>query len=124
MADPQSTPEVLALLERLLDQSISQFQVLGINSLKSVLPAPQDLVGQPVTAVSAAGRTLTIELGKIAATVDLDRTGRLLWLDTAAPAQIGQPSLPTLRLILESGSGLDFIEPAKTKRISVTLRVR
>lgn len=121
MAAPQSTNEILALLQRLVGESVSEFQVLGINSLKSVVPTPADLVGSKITGVSASGRDLTITLGGISAAVDLQRTGRLVWLNVAVPARVGQPNLPTVRLILGSGSGMDFTEPAKTKRISVTL---
>lgn len=121
MTPPQSTAEILALLERLVGESVSQFQVLGINSLKSVTPTTNDLAGRVITAVSADDRRLEIELGDVSATVDLQRTGRLAWLETASQAQIGQANLSTLRLILESGSGLDFTEPATTKRISVSL---
>jgi hypothetical protein len=67
---------------------------------------------------------LTIELGEVSTAVDLQRTGHLTWLDAVVPAEIGQLGPSTLRLILESGSGLDFTKPAKTKKISVTLSVR
>lgn len=124
MAGPQSMSEILTLLQRLVGESVSQFQVLGVNSLKSVLPTPQDLVGSTITAVSADEGDLTITLGDVSAAVDLQRTGRLVWLDAAPSARIGQPNCPTLRLILQSGSALDFTEPARTKRISVTLSSR
>jgi hypothetical protein len=121
MAGVQTTDELLQVLDRLVGESVAQFQVLGVNSLKSVVPSPSDLVGSKVLSVSAAERHLTLEIGPFTASVDLQRTGRLQWLDAAEPAQIGHPSLPTIRLILESGAGLDFSEPAKTKRISVKI---
>ncbi|RYP84335.1 hypothetical protein EKO23_15970 [Nocardioides guangzhouensis] len=122
MADTQRTDDLLSVLNRLVGESVAQLQVLGINSLKSVTPSPSDLVGSEITSVGAADRVVTVAMGTFAATVDLQRTGRLAWLDKAEPAQIGRPSLPTIRLLLRSGAGLDFIEPAKTKRIAVTLR--
>jgi hypothetical protein len=121
MAGVQSTDDLLQVLRRLVGESIAQFQVLGVNSLKSVVPSPADLVGSKIVSVSATDRLLTLEIGPFTAAVDLQRTGRLQWLDEAEPAQIGHPSLPTVRLILESGAGLDFSEPAKTKRISVKI---
>lgn len=124
MTPPQSTAEILVLLERLIGESVSQFQVLGINSLKSVTPSTKDLEGRVITAVRADHRKLEIELGDVRASVDLQRTGRLAWLETASQAKIGHAHLPTLRLILESGSALDFTEPAKTKRISLSLAAR
>lgn len=122
MGDTWSTEDLLSVLNRLVGESVAQLQVLGINSLKSVTPSPSDLVGSEITSVGVADRVVTVAMGAFAATVDLQRTGRLAWLDNAEPAQIGRPSLPTIRLLLRSGAGLDFIEPAKTKRIAVTLR--
>lgn len=121
MADPQSTQEILPILERIVGESVRQIQVLGINSLKSVAPSPSDLEGATVTSVGVNQRIVQIDLGGFSASFDLQRTGRLAWLDRAEPAQVGQPNLPTVRLLLESGSAVDFTERAKTKRISVTL---
>lgn len=121
MAAPQSTIEILALLQRLVGESVREFQVLGINSLKSVLPTPLDLAGSKIKSVAASDRSLTITLGDFSALIDLQRTGRLVWLNAAVPARFGQANLPTVRLILDSGSGMDFTEPTKTKRIAVTL---
>lgn len=121
MADPQSTQEILSILERIVGESVRDLQVLGINSLKSVVPAPSDLVGATITSVGANQRIVQIDLGRFSATFNLERTGRLVWLDTAEPAQVGRSNPPTVRLLLESGSAVDFTEPARTKRISVTL---
>ena len=122
MADTRSTEEhLLHVLDRLVGHSVAQLQILGINSLKSVTPSPSDLVGSQITTVAVEDRLLTIRMGSFAATIDLQRTGRLSWLDSAQPAQVGRPSLPTIRLLLQSGAALDFNEPAKTKRITVTL---
>lgn len=121
MATTQSTEDIILVLNRLVGESIVQLQVLGVNSLKSVAPSPADLVGRTITAVAVDDRSLTIEIGDLRAVIDLQRTGRLRWRDRAEPARIGSPGLPTLRLLLESGAGLDFSEPARTKRISVTI---
>lgn len=121
MAESQSTQEILSILRPIVGESVRQVQVLGVNSLKSVSPTPQDLVASTITSVEASGRSVRIDLGNLSATFDLQRTGRLIWLDSAEPAKFGQPGLPTVRLLLESGSAVDFTEPAKTKRISVTL---
>jgi hypothetical protein len=122
MANTRPSEDLLSVLNRLVGESVAQLQVLGINSLKSFAPSPSDLVGSEITGVEVADRIVTLAMGAFAATVDLQRTGRLDWLDHAEPAQIGRPSLPTIRLLLRSGAGLDFSEPAKTKRIAVTLR--
>jgi hypothetical protein len=122
MAAIQPTELQLGLLNRLLGERIAELQVMGVNSLKSVTPPLSDLVGLEITGVSVTERLVTIGMGSFTATIDLQRTGRLQWLDRAEPAQIGRPGLPTLRLLLQSGAGLDFNEPAKTKRIAVTIR--
>lgn len=121
MADPQSTQTILTVLQRVVGESVEELQVLGVNSLKSLTPTPQDLAGATITDVAANGRSVTIELGDLSVFIDLQRTGRLTWLDEAGPAQIGRPGLPTIRMLLQSGSALDFTEPAKTKRISIAL---
>lgn len=124
MVAVQSTDEMLELLGRLLGQSVGGLQVLGVNSLKSVAPTPGDLVGQAITAVGVAGRVITLQTSDLAVAIDLQRVGRLTWHMSGERLRIGQASLPTARLILADGGGLDFTEPAKTKRISVTISNR
>lgn len=121
MAEPQTTQEILSILERIVGESVRQMQVLGVNSLKSVAPAPHDLVGSTITSVDANARIVRIDFAGFSATFDLQRTGRLVWLEKAEPAQFGRPNLPTVRLLLESGAAVDFTEPTRTKRITVTL---
>lgn len=121
MAEPQSAQEILSILQQIVGESISQIQVLGVNSLKSITPTPQDFVGSKVTKVHAAERSIRIEVGDLSVNLNLQRTGKLIWLESAEPAQIGRPGLPTIRILLGSGPALDFTEPARTKRISVTL---
>lgn len=122
MAETRSTEDLLSVLNRLVGESVAQLQVLGVNSLKSITPSPYDLVGSEIAGVEVADRVVTLAMGPFVATIDLQRTGRLTWLDDAEPAQVGRAALPTIRLLLQSGAGLDFSEPAKTKRIAVTLR--
>lgn len=121
MAEHQSTQEILSILQQIVGELVRQVQILGANSLKSVTPTPQDFVGFKITSVQAVERSVRIDLDHLSATFDLQRTGRLVWLDSAGPAQFGQSGLPTVRILFESGSAVDFVEPAKTKRISVTL---
>lgn len=121
MVSMQSPHDLTAILGCLVGEEIAQLQVLGINSLKAVAPSPLELVGRQVTATEVNGRIVTFQAGNLRAQIDLQRTGRLAWLDHATPASLGDPSLPTLRLLLASGSALDFREPAKTKRISVRI---
>ena len=54
--------------------------------------------------------------------MDLQRTGRVAWLrDAAAWQASSRAPLPSVRLLLDDGTGLDLTEPAKTKRISVSV---
>lgn len=100
-------------------------QVLGINTLKSVLPLPDALVGETVTGSEVAERTFRLVTADYEITVDLQRTGKVVWLDAAQPYRLVPGSArPTVRLLLAGGTGLDLTEPAKTKRITVTLANR
>ena len=96
--------------------------MLGINSLKSLVPMPDALTGQRITGTAVAERMVTVHTATLSITFDLQRTGRLVWLDSAEPYRlVAGASRPTVRLILADGSGLDLTEPAKTKRITVAL---
>ena len=122
MTGIQTANQIHELLERLHGQEIAGLQVLGINSLKSLSPMPDAVVGDTVTATEISDRLFTISTNAHTIVVDLQRTGRLVWLDSAAPyTLVAGTSRPTVRLLLADGSGLDLTEPAKTKRITVTL---
>lgn len=106
-------------------ERIANLQVLGINSLKSFSPMPDALVGEQITGSTVSDRTLTIETSNHRIGVDLQRTGRLVWLAAALPYALGaSDSRPTIRLVLASGAGLDLTEPAKTKRITIRLSAK
>jgi hypothetical protein len=121
----QPPDEILAILRRLHGQEIAALQVLGINTLKSVLPLPEALVGETVTGSEVAGRTFRLVTSDYEITVDLQRTGKVVWLDAAQPYRLVPGSArPTVRLLLAGGAGLDLTEPAKTKRITVSLANR
>lgn len=125
MAAIQTPEQIEALLSRAVGQTISTLQVLGINALKTTLPMPDALTGDVITSSDVQGRLFTICTAGHEVTFDLQRTGRLVWLETAeryvmAPGSPG----PTVRLILANGQGLDLTEPAKTKRITVTISAR
>lgn len=125
VTDIQTADEISGLLARLKDDHIAALQVLGINSLKSHSPMPDALVGEQVVGSAVHGRTCTIETSNYNISVDLQRTGRLVWLAKAVPQTVAATaSRPTVRVVLSSGAGLDLSEPAKTKRITVTLSVR
>lgn len=118
----QSAEQIQEHLDRLRGREIATFQVLGINSLKSLSPTPEDLIGEVIAESEVVERILTVRTTNLSITFDLQRTGRLVWLESAAPYRpTDGTSRPTVRLLLTDGSALDFTEPAKTKRITVTL---
>jgi len=122
MASIQTPDAVEALLAQTRDHEIAGLQVFGVNSLKSFTPSPEGLVGQVVASVDHSDRTFTIRTRDFTIMCDLQRTGRVVWLDAAAPyATTAATVRPTIRLIFKDGTGIDLTEPAKTKRISVTL---
>lgn len=125
MAAIQTSDEIESLLARLEGQEISALQVLGINSLKSMTAMPEALAGETITSTSVDDRLFTIVTAGHQVVFDLQRTGKLAWLASAAPYVMAPGAArPTVRLILANGQGLDLTEPAKTKRITVTISTR
>lgn len=125
MATIQSAVEITSLLERIRGHKIASLQVLGINSLKTLSPPPETLAEEVVTAVDVVERTICIYTADHVIRLDLQRTGRVVLLESAEPYQFSVgTSRPTVRLVMADGSGLDLTEPAKTKRITVTIVTR
>lgn len=122
MASVQPKDEIQSLLVRLKGREISTLQVLGINSLKSVSPTPDALTGELIESTSVEDRSFTVTTAGHEMVFDLQRTGKLMWLINATPYVMtaGSPR-PTVRLILSDGEGVDLTEPARTKRITLTL---
>ena len=96
--------------------------MLGINSLKSLWPMPETLISEVVTESKVADRIVTVRTAGHSIAFDLQRTGHLVWLDSAEPWRlVAGASRPAVRLLLADGSGLDLTEPAKTERITLNL---
>lgn len=124
MATIQSTAEITPLVEHLKGKRIAAFQVLGINSLKTLSPPPEALVGEVVTAADSVERTVSIDTASHRISFDLQRTGRVVLLEAAEPYRlVVGVSRPTIRLLMTDGSGVDLTEPAKTKRITATIEI-
>lgn len=125
MAAVQTHNEIQSLLMRLEGREVKILQVLGINSLKSVSPILDVLAGEVIDSTDVDGRLFTVTTSSHRVVFDLQRTGKLVWLSTATPyVMTPGSSRPTVRLVLTDGQGLDLTEPAKTKRITVTLFTR
>jgi len=117
---PREIDELLA--DQLVGRSIRQLQVLGVNSLKTVTPGPDELVGEQVRSAHCEERVVIISTAAYRVRIDLQRTGRVTWLSSADAWRASSGvSLPSVRLLLDDGTGLDLTEPAKTKRISVSV---
>jgi hypothetical protein len=125
MAAIQTSDEIRFIAARLHGQEIATLQVLGINSLKSISPMPDALAGDVIESTSVENRQFTVTTAQHHVVFDLQRTGNLVWLGNATPYALNVgSSRPTVRLILTDRQGLDLTEPAKTKRITVTISAR
>ncbi|MGW3459006.1 hypothetical protein ACWDE9_05200 [Streptomyces olivaceoviridis] len=125
MGTIQSAAEIEPLLEPLTGQKIAALQVLGINSLKTLSPPLEALAGEVVTAADVVDRTLRVDTTSHVISFDLQRTGRVVLLESAEPYRfVAGANRPTVRLLMVDGKGLDLIEPAKTKRITVTITTK
>lgn len=122
MPSIQSAEQIQELLDRLRGREVAALQVLGINSLKSISPAPETVTGEVISGSDVTERIVTVRSTNVTITIDLQRTGRVVWLESAEPYRsIAGVSRPTVRLLLSDGTGLDMVEPARTKRIAVAL---
>ncbi len=121
-------PDTQALLIQLAGKQVAALQVYGVNSLKTLDPPLADLAGDVIAGVqpgSGDGRRLDLILDRHVVKVDLARTGVAVFLPSAQPwTPSGRSNPPTGRLILTDGSGVDFKEPARTKRITFSVRRR
>lgn len=125
MATVQTSDEIQAILSRLEGEEITTLQVLGINSLKSLSLMPEALAGEEIESTHVSDRMFTVTTADHQMIFDLQRTGKLVWLPQSEPyVMTAGSSRPTVRLVLAGGQGLDLTEPAKTKRITLTLSTR
>lgn len=118
------TRDLRSLQEHVMGKKISFIQICGINSLKTLHPAPDDLVGCHVVdlVVDERRRHLVLVADRYRLFVDLARTGTAVPVADATPWSVaGGGSMPTARVIFDDGTGLDFREPAKTKRVTFTI---
>lgn len=115
--NPQSAAELVS--RTAVGLCVDSLVIFGANSLKTVT-GPSHLSDQVVAKATAVGDRLVLELSQSRVSIDLQRTGLLSFASKAnrwRPEPGKRP--PTARLVFTDGSGLDFIEPAKTKRIGI-----
>ena len=86
-------PEMQALAERLdaavAGRVVAGIDPLGFTALKTVAPAPGELVGRKVTGVGRRGKYLVLTLdGGVRVLVHLSQAGRL---DIESPGKVTRP---------------------------------
>jgi hypothetical protein len=109
----------------LMGKKVAALHVYGINSLKTVDPPLVELADEEVVDVIASEqeRQLDVVLVHHTVAIDLARTGSAVPVLAAAPWALSDGTvMPTARFIFRDGTGVDLREPAKTKRVTVTIR--
>ncbi len=101
-------PEMQALAERLdtavAGRVVSGVDPLGFTALKTVSPAPDELVGHTVAGVGRRGKYLVLTLDDgVRILVHLSQAGRL---DIESPAKATRPKGSVLRLRFDDGSAV------------------
>lgn len=117
--------EVLRVLESgVVGKEIVLLEILGINALKTVAPAPSAVAGESVVGLRFdGGGRLQLECRQLMIEVDFARTGGIEVSKSLSPWRPeGTRIPPTGRLLLVDGSGVDFKEPGRTKRITFAIR--
>ncbi len=110
---------IAKLRERISGKRLVAFRVFGLSVLKSVTPAPADLVGREVTGLRRIGKRIVIEFtGELFLVIHLMIAGRLRWVDTGVKPLSGK--IVSAIIEFENGS-LTLTEAGSKKRASVTV---
>lgn len=118
--DVASAAELLS--KQATGRSVARFQVFGINSMKT-LPDPAELSNQTLRNARVKGGLLVVAFDRNCIEVDLQRTGVMNWLDEEFdPSGAQTARRPTGRLTFSGSGVVEFVEPAKTKRISFWIK--
>ena len=100
-------PEITALAERLADQVVGRpfagAIALSFSGLKTVVPAPETLVGRPVAGVGRRGKFLVFDLGGPRLAVHLSQGGRV---DVENPPKTTKPKGAVVRLRFEAAPAI------------------
>lgn len=104
---------------------VSEVVIHGINSLKSLEVPLSALEGSAIGALTpTTDSSFSLQIGGVVVSVDLQRTGSVVFLPEIERWRPGKPSMPTGQIFFVDGGGLNFVEPAKTKRITFSLRAK
>jgi len=101
-------PEMQALAERLdaalAGSAVAGVDPLGFAALKTVAPAPEELVGRRVMSIGRRGKYLVLTFdGGLRVLVHLSQAGRL---DIESPAKATRPKGSVVRLHFDDGSAI------------------
>ncbi len=112
-------PELQAHAERLTDalggRRLAAFRPMTFTALKTVLPAPDDLVGRDLDSVDRTGKYLMLRFGDDRFVIHLMQGGRL----EPDVKQAAKPRGGLARWTFDDGSALLLTEMAKEKRAGV-----
>ncbi len=108
------------LADRLAGRAVARLDVVAFQALKTFDPPPSALQGLFVQGVTRRGKFLDIDVDGLHLVVHLARGGWVRWRDElpATPPRPGKSPLAA-RLLLDSGSGLDFTEAGTQKRLAI-----
>ncbi|GAA2518171.1 Fpg/Nei family DNA glycosylase [Pilimelia columellifera] len=117
-------PEVEALAaflrERAVGRVIGRVDVAAFSVLKTVEPAPSDLVGATVVAAARHGKFLDLSVDTGAHLLThLARAGWLRFRDAVGPPPKPGKGPIALRVALDDGAGFDLTEAGTQKRLAV-----
>lgn len=100
-------PEITALAERLGEKvnghSFAGAVPLSFSGLKTVVPPPESLIGQPVGAVGRRGKYLVFEFGGPRLLIHLSQGGRV---DVEDPPKTTKPKGAVVRLRFDGGPAI------------------
>ncbi len=112
-------PEVQAHAERLTEEFggavLARFTPVAFHALKTVVPAPDDSVGQPLRAVGRRAKYLLLDFGSDTFVVHLMQGGRL----KPDPKQTARPRGGLARWVFDDGRALLLTEHGTERRAGV-----
>src|SRR5262245_26108837 len=116
---PDITIYIEALERRVVGQPLEEFTLLSPFVLRSVDPAPADVVGKCVVRLRRMGKRIVLEFeDEIFLVIHLMIAGRLRWLDGKKPKLPGRITLATMRF---PTGVLALTEAGTTRRASLHL---
>ncbi|MBL7502247.1 Fpg/Nei family DNA glycosylase [Frankia sp. CNm7] len=124
---PEMEALAAVLRERAVGKVVARAEPVAINALRTVSPAPADLLGATLADAGRRGKFLDLVFAtptgeRLDLVAHLARAGWLRWKDSqpAAPGKGGRSGL-AWRLVFTDGSGFDLTEAGTQKRLAVYL---